>query len=464
VTLWEGRLEGTSQEALEFSASLQVDRRLAAEDLRASRAHVHGLERAGLLRPEEAKVLRAALDRVQEELAGGSFAFVSSDEDIHTAIERRVRELAGDVGARLHAGRSRNDQVAEDLRLYIRDRLAQVAALVLDLVETLARRAEEAGDAYLPGYTHLQRAQPVLLAHHLLAHAWAFVRDAERAMDALRRVDVSVLGAGALGGSSLPLDPALVAAELGFGACFDNSMDAVSARDFAAEALFVLAMLGVHLSRLGEEVVLWSTQEFGFVKLPDSHATGSSMLPQKKNPDIAELVRAKTGRLVGNLVALLTVLKGLPLAYNRDLQEDKEPVFDSLDQAAGAARAMTGLIGALRFDTRRMAAAAEDAGLMAVDLAEWLVERGMPFREAHRLVGALVRDAEQRGVPLGELVQAHPALGSEAAALLDPVASLARRRTDGGSGPGAVGAQLERLRGQLAAERRRLADVRRSWR
>jgi argininosuccinate lyase len=313
------------------------------------------------------------------------------------------------------------------------------------LQQVLLDRARAAEDTYLPGYTHLQRAQPVLLAHHLLAHAWALSRDVSRLLDCRRRLDVSPLGAGALAGSSLPLDPDVVAAELGFAARFENSLDAVSDRDFVAEMLFDLALVAVHLSRLGEEIVLWSSDEFGFMTLADAYATGSSMLPQKKNPDIAELVRGRSGRLIGNLAGLLATLKGLPLAYNRDLQEDKEPLFDSVDQVRGGLIALSGLLSTATWNTARMQEAADAPYAAAVDLAEWLVERGMPFRQAHGVVGSLVRDAVERHVPLSELVEAHPALGSEAVELLAPGVAVSRRTSPGGAGPKPVAEQLSRF-------------------
>jgi argininosuccinate lyase len=322
-TLWHGRFEGgPADELLAYTVSLPVDRRLAPDDIAGSRAHVRGLVRAGVLTEAERDAVLDALDAVEAELSGGTFAFVPSDEDIHTAVERRVTELAGPAGAKLHTGRSRNDQVATDLRLYAKRALLDVAGRVVALQQVLLEAAEHAGEAYLPGYTHLQRAQPVSLAHHVLAHGWALARDVDRLLDARRRADVSPLGAGALAGSSIPLDPDGVAADLGFAARFENSLDAVSDRDFVAEALFALTLLGVHLSRIGEEIVLWSTDEFGFVRLDDAYSTGSSMLPQKKNPDIAELARCMSGRLIGDLTGLLATLKGLPLAYYRDLQED----------------------------------------------------------------------------------------------------------------------------------------------
>jgi argininosuccinate lyase len=458
VTLWQGRFgEGPSEELMAFTASLSFDQILAEDDVAGSRAHVRGLERAGVLTRQEVGILIAALDRVEEELEAGTFAFAPSDEDIHTAVERRVTEIAGAVGAKLHTGRSRNDQIATDLRLYTKRALTAAAGRVLALQRVLLERAEHAGDAYLPGYTHMQRAQPVLLAHHLLAHGWALGRDFDRLLDARRRTDVSPLGAGALAGSSLPLDPDGVARDLGFAARFENSLDAVSDRDFVAEALFALALLGVHLSRLGEEIVLWSTEEFGFLRLADAYATGSSMLPQKKNPDVAELARGKAGRLIGHLTGFLATLKGLPLSYNRDLQEDKEPLFDAVEQMRLALAALAGLLATATFDTERMQAAADEPASAAVDLAEWLVARGTPFREAHTVVGALVRDSVERHVPLAELVEAHPDLGTEALSVLEPGAAVARRTTPGGAGTGPVPDQLKRFRQHLGRDEERLA-------
>jgi argininosuccinate lyase len=456
-TLWHGRFEGgPAPELLAFSESLSFDRRLAPDDIEGSRAHVRGLIRSGILTPEEGSTVLAALDRVEVELAEGTFAFAPSDEDVHTAVERRVTELAGPAGAKLHTGRSRNDQVATAFRLFVKRETGAVARQVVELQRVLVARAEEAGGAYLPGYTHLQRAQPVLLAHHLLAHAWALSRDVDRLLDARRRMDVSPLGAGALAGSSLALDPEAVADDLGFAAAFENSLDATSDRDFVAEALFALALLGVHLSRIGEEVWLWASDEFGFLRLADPWSTGSSMMPQKKNPDIAELTRGKAGRLIGDLTGFLATLKGLPLAYNRDLQEDKEPLFDAVDQLHLTMPALSGLLATATFDVDRMQAAADAPTAAATDLAEWLVERGMPFREAHAVVGAVVRDSLERRVPLVELVAAHPDLGDEAVALLEPGVSVQRRTTRGGAGPDAVAVQLERFKARLAADEARL--------
>jgi argininosuccinate lyase len=454
VTLWSGRFDGgPSEELLAYTVSLPFDRRLASVDLAGSRAHVRGLLRAGILSDEEAEAVLEALTGVDDELASGSFVFAPGDEDIHTAVERRVTELAGPAGAKLHTGRSRNDQVATDLRLWCKSELARIGAAIVALQEVLLERAEAAGGAYLPGYTHLQRAQPVLLSHHLLAHGWALARDLDRLFDARRRLDVSPLGAGALAGSSLPLDPDGVAADLGFSARFENSLDAVSDRDFVAESLFVLSLLAIHLSRMGEELVLWSSEEFGFVVLDDAHSTGSSMLPQKKNPDIAELVRGKAGRVIGDLVGLLTTLKGLPLAYNRDLQEDKEPLFDAVDQVSLGLAALRGMLGAIGFDTARMQRSADAPTAAAVDLAEFLVVGGMPFRDAHGVVGRLVRQSLEDGADLADLVRAEPVLGPEAAALLEPGVAVTRRTTPGGAGPAAVADQLARFRDRLAQER-----------
>ncbi len=462
MTLWQARLGGRPADELwAFTASVAFDARLAPDDIRGSKAHVRALARAGLLDEEEASILQAALARVEEELAQGTFAFADGDEDIHTAVERRVTELAPGPGARLHAGRSRNDQVATDLRLYAKRAVADVARRILRLARVLLDRAEShAGpEAHLPGYTHLQRAQPVVLAHHLLAHGWALQRDLDRLLATRDRLDCSPLGAGALAGSSLPLDPDATAADLGFARRFENSLDAVSDRDFVAELLFDLTLATVHLSRLGEEVVLWSSPEVGFLTLDDAWATGSSMLPHKKNPDIAELARAKAGRLLGHLAGFLATLKALPLAYNRDLQEDKEPLFDAFDQTGLAFSAMAGLMATATFDLAAMREAASGVESSATDLAEWLVLQGHPFRTAHGIVAALVRDSTERGVPLAELVTSHPDLGEEAADLLAPGAAVHRRTTPGGAGPGPVADQLRAFAERLEGVEERVAHL-----
>jgi argininosuccinate lyase len=430
AALWHGRFETNPADSLvAYTESLSFDQRLWADDIAGSHAT-------------------------------GNFVFEPTDEDIHTAIERRVTQLAGEPGARLHTGRSRNDQVATALRLWCKREVRRVRHAVLDLVEVLDARADEA-DAQvppmrLPGYTHLQHAQPVLLSHHLRAHAWALLRDVDRLSDALVRLDVSPLGAGALAGSSLPLDPQFSATQMGFSSVFANSLDAVSDRDFVAEILFDIALIGVHLSRIGEEWVLWTSAEFGFASLDDAYATGSSMLPQKKNADIAELARGKTGRFIGNLTSVLSMLKGLPLAYNRDLQEDKEPLFDSVDQVLRALLALQGMISTATFHVSAMSSRADAEALVATDVAEWLVHNGMPFRQAHGVVGAIVRDSIATGRPMVDLVREHSQLGSEAAQLFHQGVAVQRRSTSGGAGPLASGEQRERLHGRIQQLKGRL--------
>ena len=456
ATLWHGRFDGDPADALRaLNDSLPFDRRMFREDIAGSRAHAAMLAAVGLITGDERDAVCAALDTVEAEMAEGRFVFAPGDEDIHTAVERRVTEITP-AGAKLHTGRSRNDQVAADLRLWTRSALDDVARAVLGLQRTLLSRATDAGEALLPGYTHLQQAQPVLLAHHLLAHGWALARDSERLAEARRRADISPLGAGALAGSSLPLDPERTAAELGFASVFENSLDAVADRDFVVDALYALAVLGVHLSRVGEELVLWSSSEFGFVELDDAYATGSSMMPQKKNPDVAELARAKAGRLIGHLTGLLATLKGLPLAYAKDLQEDKEPLFDAVDTTLLTLAALDGLLATARFDTDRMVDAASSPYSSATDLAEWMVGRGTSFREAHAAVADLVRRSLAGEGSLAELAAADDRLGPEAAALLEPGASAARRNTPGAGGPEAVAAQTESFRQRIETDAARL--------
>jgi len=455
-TLWHGRFSaGPADELMAYTASLPFDRRLWLDDINCSRAHVKGLAHVTILTVSERDSILQALDTVENEMSSGTFVFAPSDEDIHTAVERRVTEICGATGAKLHTGRSRNDQSVTGLRLWCKREVPLVVQRVVALQETLLARAREAGtgdDAvYLPGYTHVQRAQPVLLAHHLLAHGWALGRDIDRLQDALRRADVSPLGAGALAGSSLPLDPSFTAKELGFARAFENSLDAVSDRDFVAEILFGLSMIAIHLSRIGEEWVLWTSDEFGFAVLDDGYATGSSMLPQKKNADIAELARGKAGRVIGDLVGLLTMLKGLPLAYNRDLQEDKEPLFDAMDQVSLALSALNGMIATARFVPERMKSAADAPTMAATDLAEFLVRAGMPFRDAHAIVGALVRRSLNGEGSLVDLVTADPALGAEAAELIAPGVGVTMRTTPGGAGPQPVTEQLKKFATALAS-------------
>jgi len=449
--LWHGRFsEAPADSLMAFTASIGFDARLWRDDLAGSVAHAEMLGAAGVLPASDVASIVESLHQVESEFAGGTFVFFASDEDIHTAIERRVTEIAGASGAKLHTARSRNDQVATALRLFAKRELTLTARRALALIDVLDRRAEDAGSAYLPGYTHLQRAQPVLLSHHLRAHAWAFARDVERLIDAVRRLDVSPLGAGALAGTSLPINPSDSQQRLGFGRVFANSLDAVSDRDFVAEGLFALALIGVHLSRMGEEWVLWTTEEFGFATLSDRHATGSSMLPQKKNADIAELARGKAGRLIGNLTGFLATMKGLPLAYNRDLQEDKEPFFDSLDQVNRGLDAISEMVAAATFNTDRMRAAADAPAAVATDVAEWLVARGMPFRQAHAKVGELVSRSLATGTPLVDLVRADSELGADAAALFAKGTALQRRSSHGAAGPQAAAAQRDELRRTVA--------------
>ena len=444
--LWHGRFEGGPSEALQqLNDSLPFDQRMFREDIAGSRAHVTMLESVGLLTAVELGGILAALDEVEGEIADGRMQWESSDEDIHTAVERRVTELEP-AGAKMHTGRSRNDQVATDVRLWTLAAIDEISDLVRQLQRTLLSQAEAAGDAYLPGYTHLQQAQPVSLAHHLLAHGWMLDRDVDRLADARRRTDVSVLGAGALAGSSLPLNPARSQQELGMAGLFENSLDGVADRDFVADTLYALAMIGVHLSRIGEELIIWASTEFGFITLDDAFSTGSSMMPQKKNPDIAELARGKGGRLIGNLTGFLASVKGLPLTYNKDMQEDKEPLFDAVDTVRLTLLALDGMISTTTFNTDAMAAQANSPYAAATDLAEYLVANGMAFRDAHAVVGEHVRHALEGKGSLVDLVAADDRLGAEAAAILEPGVSVTRRTTHGGGSPQAVTAQLQRFR------------------
>ncbi len=457
MTLWGGRFAESMASALwDLSESYSFDHVLYRHDLEGSRAHVAGLRAAGLLDPQEAEVLLGALDAVEEEFDRGLFVRGPADEDIHMAIERRVTEICGEVGAKLHTGRSRNDQVATTMRLFTRDALDAV----VDQAVALAVALLEVGDRYpgasLPGYTHLQRAQPVLLSHQMGAHAWSLTRDIERLLDCRDRLAVSPLGAGALAGTSVGIDPQVAATHLGFPSTFGNSLDAVSDRDFVAEALFGLALLGVHLSRMGEELVLWTTTEFGFATLGDAFTTGSSMLPHKKNSDVAELARGKSGRLVGNLTGLLVTLKGLPLSYNRDLQEDKEPLFDSLRQVHLVLTALTGAYQSLSFHEETARSAAGDELLVAIDLAERLVMGGLAFREAHERVGRWVGESVSSGRSLREVVAEQPgAEGLDAA--FEPGATLESRRSPGGSGPLPATQNRRRLEESLGSLRSRRA-------
>jgi argininosuccinate lyase len=423
-------------------------------------AHANALHRAGLLTDDDHARLLSGLATLRDEYAAGSLQPSTSDEDVHGALERLLIERIGaDVGGRLRAGRSRNDQVATLFKAYLRDQARVLTSLVLDLVDALTTQARGHLDVAMPGRTHLQHAQPVLLSHHLLAHAWPLLRDVERLRDWDARVaGDSPYGSGALAGSSLGLDPRAVAHELGFTDSSPNSIDGTAARDFVAEFCFVTAMTGVDLSRLAEEIVIWTTAEFGFVRLDHGYSTGSSIMPQKKNPDIAELARGKAGRLIGNLSGLLATLKGLPLAYNRDLQEDKEPLFDSVEQLELLLPAIAGMISTLRFDEDRLAALAPAGFTLATDIAEWLVRQGVPFRVAHETAGACVRAAESRGIGLNELTDdelaaINPNLTSDVREVLTVAGSIASRDAYGGTAPDRVAEQRERLVARLAEHR-----------
>ncbi|OBF54600.1 argininosuccinate lyase [Mycobacterium sp. 852002-53434_SCH5985345] len=449
-SLWGGRFaDGPSDALAALSKSTHFDWVLAPYDIVASRAHTVILFHAGLLTEEQRDGLLAGLDSLAEDVADGSFTPLVTDEDVHAALERGLIDRVGpDLGGRLRAGRSRNDQVATLFRMWLRDAVRRVAAGALELVAALAGQAAEHPSAIMPGKTHLQSAQPVLLAHHLLAHAHPLLRDVDRIVDFDRRAAVSPYGSGALAGSSLGLDPDAIAAKLGFAAAADNSIDATAARDFAAEAAFIFAMIAVDTSRLAEDIILWSSTEFGYVRLHDSWSTGSSIMPQKKNPDIAELARGKSGRLIGNLAGLLATLKAQPLAYNRDLQEDKEPVFDSVAQLELVLPAMAGLVASLSFDVERMAALAPAGYTLATDIAEWLVRRGVPFRAAHEAAGAAVRAAEGRSVGLDELTDDElaaisPELTPQVREVLTIEGSVSSRDRRGGTAPVRVAEQLE---------------------
>jgi argininosuccinate lyase len=462
LSLWGGRFSGGPADALaELSRSTHFDWRLALHDIAGSRAHARVLHGAGLLADDDLAAMLDALARLAADVESGEFVPAPGDEDVHTALERGLIERAGpDVGGRLRAGRSRNDQVATLVRMYLREHARTVAGLVVDVVDALIAQAERHPSVAMPGRTHLQHAQPVLLAHHLLAHAWPLLRDVERLRDWDARAALSPYGSGALAGSSLGLDPEAVAADLGFDGSVENSIDGTAARDVVAEFAFVTTMVAVDLSRIAEEVILWATKEFGFVTLDDAYSTGSSIMPQKKNPDVAELARGKAGRLVGNLSGLLTTLKGLPLAYNRDLQEDKEPVFDSIDTLEVLLPAFSGMVDTMVFDTERLESLAPQGFSLATDIAEWLVREGVPFRVAHEVAGECVRVCESRGTELWDLsdddlsgISEHltPAVRD----VLSVEGSLASRDAKGGTAPQRVAEQLTR-----AGSRR---DEARAW-
>jgi argininosuccinate lyase len=462
--MWSGRLGSrTSRRVEEYTTSIAVDRRLYAEDIEGSIAHLHMLRRVALVTAADARAIESSLREIRREFDRNEFAVTGGDEDIHSAIERRLFELAGDVAGRLHTGRSRNEQVATDLRLYAMRASRELMLAIATLQETLARRAQQHRTTLMPGYTHGQRAQVISLAHHLLAYVEMLQRDVGRLEDAHDRCDVLPLGSGALAGSTLPIDRRGVAEELGFSSISANSLDAVADRDFAVELTAACALAMVHLSRFAEEVVLWTSSEYGFAELPDTHATGSSLMPQKKNPDVLELVRGRTARGIAELCALLTMLKGLPLAYNRDLQEDKVALFDAVDTTLAAVGVMTAVVGVLRFDRAAMRAAASDPGLLATDVAEYLVLHGMPFRAAHELVAAVVRETSDRRRTLRDVTaerwqELTGLAGDGIVELFDIDAALRRREIPGGPGPRAVSRQLVRA-ATLVAKTRRVVTV-----
>ncbi len=457
VSLWGGRFAGGPADALAaLSKSTHFDWRLALYDIRGSGAHARVLHAAGLLSDRHLEEMLDALNRLSADVRDGSFAPATDDEDVHTALERGLIDRAGaDVGGRLRAGRSRNDQVATLFRMYLRDHARVVSGLLLDVVDALMDQGEHNLGVAMPGRTHLQHAQPVLLTHHLLAHAWALLRDVDRFRDWDVRTDRSPYGSGALAGSSLGLDPIAVATELGFETSVENSIDGTASRDFVAEFSFVAAMAAVDISRFAEEVVLWATKEFSFITLDDAYSTGSSIMPQKKNPDVAELARGKAGRLVGDLTGLMTTLKGLPLAYNRDLQEDKEPVFDAVDTLEVLLPAFAGMTDTLTFHPDRLESLAPQGFALATDIAEWLVRHNVPFRIAHEVAGACVRVCEPRGIELwdlsdDELAAIHPALTPEVRSVLSVQGSLSSRDSRGGTAPVRVAEQLSEARTRTA--------------
>jgi argininosuccinate lyase len=462
--LWGGRFSRLpAEEALEFSKSIGFDFRLAAQDIVATRAHAVALHKAGVLTTAERGEIEKTLDEAGRLVAEGRFVPDPADEDVHSAIERFLTDRLGETGAKIHAGRSRNDLVAADLRLWIKEAVKHIADGIVRLEQAILGQAVAHAEAVAPGYTHLQRAQPVLLAHLLLAHFFALARDFERMTAAFRRADVSPLGAAALAGTSIPLDVAALAGEAGFSAVFDNAADAVSDRDFALEFLSAAAILGVHLSRLAEEIVLWTSHEFGFARLDDAYSTGSSIMPQKRNSDLAELTRAKAARTTADLMHLLGVMKGLPLAYNRDLQEDKQPVFDAADTAISCLVALAGLLRTLGFDRERLAAAAEDGGATATDLAEALVMGGVPFRTAHEAVGRAVARAASSGSSIPEAAAAEleglPGFDPEMVRTMDARTSVESRNTHGGTSPERAAGQMARAEAIIDEQQRWLREI-----
>jgi argininosuccinate lyase len=455
MAMWGGRFAAETDGLMRrFNDSIDFDRRLAQVDVDGSLAYAGALARTGLITEQEHRQLLTGLERVRAEFAAGAFRFESDDEDIHTAVERRLGELVGTVAGKLHTGRSRNDQVTTDLRLYLSDAMAGLGRSLADLQATLVEKAENHLDVVMPGYTHLQQAQPLLFSHWLMSFFWKFQRDQERLAGALQRTRVLCLGAGALAGNPFGVDRPALAEALGFDRVAENSVDAVAERDYVVEFLSWAALVQVHLSGLAEDLVIWSSREFGFVRVDEAYATGSSLMPQKMNPDALELIRGKSGRVVGHLVAMLTTLKGLPSAYNKDLQEDKEAVFDTVDTLALELPVAAGVIRTLKLDPARMAAALDDA-LLATDLADYLVRQGVPFRTSHHLVGQAVRRAEELGMPLSavsleDYQEIHPAFTASLYQVLDVWHSVEARDGVGGTAPEAVRAQIGQARALLS--------------
>ncbi|WP_447978685.1 argininosuccinate lyase [Candidatus Nitrospira bockiana] len=447
--LWAGRFrQGTHAQVERFTSSLGFDARLYPQDIKGSIAHCRTLHRAGVLTTRETSRIIGGLKTIRQELDQGRFAFARQDEDIHMAVERRLTELIGPLGGKLHTGRSRNDQVATDLRLYLKEVLASLAGGITELERALVAKARTYLDVVMPGYTHLQRAQPVLFAHHLLAYVEMLERDKGRLADAAARMDVMPLGSGALAGTNYPVDRAYTARLLGFSGISENSLDAVSDRDFAVEVLSAAAVLMMHLSRFSEELVLWSSQEFHFVELPDAFCTGSSMMPQKKNPDVPELIRGKAGRVYGHLMAMLTVLKGLPLSYNRDLQEDKEALFDALDTACTSVALYAELVAGLTVDRDAIAQAAGSGFLLATELADYLVSKGVPFRRAHEITGRIVRDCldrhrDLRDLPLSDLRRYSDRFEKDVLDMVTLEGALERKAQVGGTARSRVEARVK---------------------
>ena len=456
LPLWHGRFNVSSAEVLRnLNSSIGFDLRLYREDITASKAHAKMLETIGIYNEVELNEVLKGLEEVMAEIESGSIVILPDDEDVHTLVERRLTEITP-AGAKLHTGRSRNDQVVTDLRLWTKRVCSEIVNELISFQETLVAKAKSVEGLMMPAYTHLQQAQPVPVAHHLLAHGWAISRDIQRLIESRNRTDVSPLGAGALAGSSLPLDSHSVADELKFSTLFANSLDAVSDRDFVVDVLSAISLLGVHLSRLGEEVILWSSTEFNFIELDDAYATGSSMMPQKKNPDIAELARSKSGRLIGNLTSLLVSLKGIPLAYNKDLQEDKEALFDSVDTILSLLPAVDGMLETMTFNSERLNDLATSPYMVTTDIAEWLVLKGIPFRQAHALVAGLVQEALSTGESLKELVVGHELLGAEAAKLFESDVIANIKSTHGAGSVKQLADQLSLFEENIAKNKKNL--------